>query len=145
MHEFARVETDQGYRTRITARTHTWNGDMPISADGTDTAANPEELLLGALGSCTTMTLHMYANRKGWDLQKVSIDLTLEKVKAEDDPTYDGDAKFVHRIEQKLTFHGDLDDKQRERLMYIAGRCPVHRILDGPTLTTETEVIAEAE
>jgi putative redox protein len=139
MLEHAHVETDAGYRTNITARHHTWHGDMPASADGTDTAPNPEELLLGALGSCTTMTLHMYAERKGWDLQKVSIDLELEKVPAEDDPTYDGDAKFVHRIRQTLTFHGELDEQQRQRLMHIAGRCPVHRILDGPTITTEEE------
>jgi putative redox protein len=145
MFEKARVETDSGYRTNITTPTHTWHGDMPLDTGGTDTAANPEELLLGALGSCTTMTLHMYANRKGWDLQKVSIDLELEKVKAEDDPTYDGDAKFVHRIRQNLTFTGDLDEKQRERLMYITGRCPVHRILDGPTLVSEHEIIAEGE
>jgi len=145
MFEKAHVETDTGYRTNISTARHNWNGDMPVDAEGTDTAPNPEELLLGALGSCTTMTLHMYARRKGWDLQKVSIDLELEKVRAEDDPTYDGDAKFIHRIRQNLTFTGDLDEKQRARLMDIAGRCPVHRILDGPTITTENEVLAEAE
>lgn len=91
------------------------------------------------------MTLHMYANRKGWDLQKVSIDLELEKVKAEDDPTYEGDAKFVHRIRQNLTFTGDLDEKQRARLLDIAGRCPVHRILDGPTTISEHEVLPASE
>jgi putative redox protein len=143
--ETAHVETEQGYRTIATARTHSWNADMPLSADGTDTGPNPEEMLLGALGSCTTMTLHMYANRKGWDLQKVSIDLSFEKVRAEEDPTYTGNAKFVHRIQQNITLHGDLDDAQRARLMDIAGRCPVHRILDGPTLVSEAEVLSEVE
>ena len=94
--------------------------------------------MLGALGSCTTMTLHMYANRKGWDLQKVEIDLSLDKVRAEEVDAYDGDARFVYTIQQALRFHGDLDEKQRARLMEIAGKCPVHRILDGPTLVTET-------
>lgn len=138
--EFASVSTEQGYRTTINARTHTWNGDMPLDADGTDTAPNPEELLLGALGSCTTMTLHLYANRKGWNLQRVHINLELEKVKAEDYPDYSGDAKFVNLIRQNITLEGELDETQRARLMDIAGRCPVHRILDGPTITREFEV-----
>lgn len=141
----AHVITDKGYRTIVTSRSHTWHGDMPVDADGTDTGPNPEEMLLGALGSCTTMTLHMYANRKGWDLQKVEVELEFEKIKAVDYPDYDGDAKFVHRIRQKIQLHGNLDDAQRKRIMEIAGRCPVHRILDGPTITTEVEVRPDAD
>ncbi len=143
--EKATVATDAGYRTIINTPTHQWHGDMPESAGGTDTAANPEELLLGALGSCTTMTLHMYANRKGWDLQRVEIDLSLDKVRAEEVEEYDGDARFVHTIQQSLRFHGDLDEKQRARLMEIAGKCPVHRILDGPTLVSETTAASTVE
>lgn len=141
--ETANVSTENGYRTIAKARTHVWNADVAEGAGGEDSAPNPEEMLLGALGSCTTMTLHMYANRKGWDLQKVSIDLSFEKVRAEEDPTYDGDAKYVHRIRQDITLHGDLDEAQRARLMDIAGRCPVHRILDGPTTITEAEILPQ--
>jgi len=143
--EQATVETAKGYQTKITTERHTWHGDMPESAGGTGTAANPEELLLGALGSCTTMTLHMYANRKGWDLQRVEIDLSLEKVRADQVADYDGDARYVNTIQQSLRFHGDLDDEQHARLMEIAGRCPVHRIMEGPLLLSEVAAEAVAD
>lgn len=137
----ASVTTDNGYRTTVTTTSHRWHADMSIEAGGTDTGPNPEEMLLGALGSCTVITLHMYANRKKWDLQKVDIELEFEKIKAKDYPNYEGDAKFVHLVRQKLRFHGDLNEEQHARLMEIAGKCPVHRILDGPTYTSETELL----
>ncbi len=136
------VSTDQGYRTIVTAGGHTWHADEPIEDGGTDMGPTPTEMSLGALGSCTTITLHMYANRKGWPLEKVDIELSLEKFNAKDYEGYDGDAKFVHEITQKLTFHGDLDEKQIARLEDIATKCPVRRMMEGPTYIHESVTLA---
>ena len=80
------------------------------------------EALLLSLGSCSAITLQMYAERKGWPLETARVRLTLEK----------GDKEKPNRIEQHVELVGDLDDDQRERLRVIAGRCPIHRILEGP-------------
>lgn len=134
------VKTDVGYRTTATTANHRWHGDMGVPAGGTDTGPNPEEMLLGALGSCIVMTLHMYANRKGWALRKVEIDLEYEKKRAGDVPEYDGDEPYVHVLKEDLRFLGDLDDKQRARLMEISQKCPVRRIITGPKVLIENEV-----
>jgi len=139
----ARAVTDEGYRVKLTTERHEWVGDARVDAGGTDQGPNPEEILLGALGSCTVMTLHMYADRKKWDLQKVEIDLELEKVKAADYDGYEGDSPFVNVLRQNLTFHGDLDESQRARLMEIAEKCPVHRVIQGPAVFEDTEVLPD--
>lgn len=138
--DFTSVKTEVGYRTTASTPHHTWHADLSVAAGGTDTAPNPEEQLLGALGSCTVQTLHMYADRKGWDLQRVEVNLEFEKVRATEVEEYDGDAKFVHKIHKDIRLIGNLDDKQRERLMEIATKCPVNRILLGPTWMTQEEV-----
>lgn len=138
----ARAVTDEGYRVKLTTTRHEWFGDT-AGEGGSDMGPNPEEMLLGALGSCTVMTLHMYADRKKWDLQKVEIDLELEKVKAADYDGYDGDAKFVNVLRQNLIFHGNLDDEQRARLMEIAEKCPVHRVIQGPAVFEDTEELPD--
>jgi uncharacterized OsmC-like protein len=140
--EKARVVTQEGYQTTITNGRHEWHADVGEAAGGVDSSPNPEEILLGALGSCTVQTLHMYANRKGWDLQRVEIDLEFHKLRAEEVEDYDGEAKFVHRIHKDIRLIGNLDEKQRARLMEIGEKCPVHRILLGPTLLSQTNVTA---
>jgi uncharacterized OsmC-like protein len=137
--EKAHVITASGYRTDVSAREHTWHSDLSIEADGTDTGPNPEEMILGALGSCTVQTLHMYASRKKWDLQRVEVDLEFVKLRAEEVPDYEGKAKFVYKIHKAIRLYGDLDEKQRERLMEISTRCPVHRVLEGPTFLTQSD------
>lgn len=141
MVERARTVTDVGYRVTATTAKHTWYADAPEVADGEDSAPNPEEMLLGALGSCTVQTLHMYANRKQWDLQRVEVNLEFDKQLAKDVPDYDGDAKFVHHIRKDIRLFGELDDAQRERLMDIAEKCPVNRILLGPTHVTKDTLL----
>ena len=80
------VRTHGGHHATITARHHTWHGDSPIHDGGTDTAATPEELLLGALGACASITAKMYAERKGWPLKDVIITLEMERKPREDAP-----------------------------------------------------------
>jgi putative redox protein len=92
--------------------------DEPLSTPGgTDTGAEPLEVLLAALGACETITMRMYADRKGWALRHADVQLSASNI--------DG----VYAIRRQLTIDGDLDEGQRARLREIANRCPVHRIL----------------
>lgn len=96
---------------------------------------DPYELLLSALGSCTVMTLQLYARRKKWPLEKVEVELSHNRVHAEDCEECEQETGIVERIEVELRVEGNLDEKQRERLAYIATRCPVHKTLaSGPRI-----------
>jgi putative redox protein len=139
------VRRVEGYRHEITTRKHTWFADEPIKVGGTDTAPNPFELLLSALGSCTAITVQMYAQRKGWDLQGVEIQLHYTKELAEEVST--GKPEKIDRIRTKLTLHGNLDDEQHKRLLEIAHRCPIHQALLGRVEIIDEETtlgVAEA-
>lgn len=120
-------------RTTIKVRGHKWHIDEPVEDGGADTAPTPGEMMLGALGSCMAITCKMYAERKGWDLQVVDVKVDYERFKGSDYPAHDGEDLYVHEVRKALTFHGDLDDKQRKRLYDIAGKCPIHRLLGSPT------------
>ncbi len=123
----------EGMRTSINVRHHEWHADEPLEHGGTDAAPTPGELMLGALGSCMAITCKLYAERKGWDLQGVDVKLDYERFRGRDYPAHAGDDVYVHEVREALTFHGDLDDKQRARLRDIARKCPVHRLLATPT------------
>ena len=127
--------SEQGFRTLITSGAHTLHADEPADLGGTDTAPNPYEYLLGALGACTVMTLRMYADRKGWPLEQVVAHLHHERIHAKDcSDCGEGLSGKVARIERVVEVHGaDLTDEHRERLLQIANKCPVHRTLtEGP-------------
>jgi len=98
---------------------HAIRSDEEAEKGGGDTGATPHELLLAALGSCTAMTLKLYAERKGWQLRDVHV--TLNGV--------NGDGAYV--ITRRVAINGDLDAEQRQRLLEIADKCPVHRTLMG--------------
>ena len=98
--------------------------------------------MLGALGACAAITMKMYANRKGWQLDGVEIDLSTERYKAPDYPAYTGEGDFVHEFRQRITIKGDLTPEQKERMMQIAGKCPVHRALTEPNVMIEELVDA---
>ncbi len=140
------VWTDEGLRTIAKARNHTWNADEPVEDGGTDSGPTPMEMMLGALGSCIVITVHLYANRKKWPLEKVEVNLEIQRFNAADYPAYQGDAQFVHEIREKVVLHGDqLDADQRERLMDIATKCPVRRVLTNPTFFVEPHVSPVSE
>ena len=127
------VRTGHGkFGTEVHTATHRFVADEPRSVGGDDSGPTPYDLLLGALGTCTAMTMTMYADRKKWPLDGVSIHLTHDRDHAKDcDHCEESDAK-VQAIERKISLTGDgLDDAQRARLMEIADMCPVHRTLES--------------
>ena len=116
------------YKTVLTNGRHEILGDEPVPF-GTDFGPNPYDFLLMALGSCVTMTLRMYTDRKGWDLEEVEVHLSQERIYAKDCEDCESAEGYVHVIEKKLKFTGNLDDAQRKRLMEIADKCPVNKTL----------------
>jgi putative redox protein len=106
--------------------------EPPEVPGGTGTAMTPMRTLVASLGACTAMTLKLYSARKGWPLEDVEVVVRYEPPRPGGDPT--------HRFAQAVTLRGPLDEEQRARLLEIAGRCPVHRVLQGPCAFEETLV-----
>ena len=126
------IRLDEGLRASISARHFTWYSDEPIEDGGTDTGPKPTELLLGSLGACVAITTRLYADRKGWPLEGVEVTLDYEKFNGRDYPGYTGDAPFVYEFRESIALHGPLNDEQKARLLEIAQKCPVRRILENP-------------
>ncbi len=123
---------EQGTKVSIQARQFTWLGDEPPSASGTDLGPTPYELLLGSLAACTAITLRLYANHKGITLDEVAVELSFDRVHADDCSDCDERADGrIERIESAVTIRGDFDEAQRKRLTQIAKRCPVHKTLEN--------------
>ena len=124
------TETRDGRFTQhILAGKHVLRADEPAAAGGDDRGPGPYDLLLAGLGACTSMTVRMYADQKRWPLERVRVDLRHEKVHATDCAECETRDGKIDRIERVLMLEGDLDEAQRQRLLEIAGKCPVHRTL----------------
>lgn len=117
------------FRNDAQAGSHTFIADEPTSVGGTDLGPGPYDLLLTALGACTSMTMRMYADRKKWPLEHVSVQLTHHREHASDCESCDKTDGHIDIIERTVEIEGDLDPKQRARLAEMADRCPVHRTL----------------
>ncbi len=115
------------YEHRIEMGKHWITADEPEEDGGTDEGPSPQELLAGSLASCTAITIEMYANRKGWDIGDVAVDVDYEPAQR-GSPT-----KFA----MKVMLPKELPEEQRERLMQIAAKCPVHRTLEGEVMFDE--------
>lgn len=134
------VESGEGLRQEITVRGKTVVADEPTELGGTDAGPNPYDLLLGALGSCTAMTLLMYARRKKWPVEHVRVELDHSRVHAKDcEDCEDKDVKLEY-FRKRITVTGDLTEEQRVRLAEIAQKCPVHRTLMG-TIRIEDQLM----
>jgi putative redox protein len=131
---------DGPYGQTVETSAHHFVADEPADVGGHNSGPSPYDLLLAALGACTSMTLRMYAQRKSWPLKKVTVTLAHEKLHADDCVECESKEGRVDRIDRVIRIEGELDDEQRTRLLQIANRCPVHQ-----TLTSETVIIDRAD
>lgn len=124
----------EGFTAEIVSGVHRFIADEPTSMGGNDLGPSPYQLLNAALGACTVMTMQMYARRKEWDLQQVTAHLDHERVYEEDMTHPESPKSKIDLFKVNLEIKGNLDAAQRNRLLEIAGKCPVHRTL------TDTEI-----
>ena len=125
----------KGFAQEVAVGGHRLTADEPAAVGGTDTGPGPYDLLLAALGSCTSMTVGLYARRKQWPLEAVRVRLRHAKVHAADCEDCETKVGMLDRIERDVELVGPLDAEQRARLLDIANKCPVHR-----TLTSEIAI-----
>ncbi len=124
-----------GFAQQISVGPHRLRGDEPVDAGGTDTGPTPYDLLLAALGSCTSMTIASFARRRKWPLEHVTVRLRHSRIYAEDCADCETKNVRIDRIEREIGLRGALSDDQRNALLAIAEKCPVHR-----TLTSEVRI-----
>jgi putative redox protein len=120
-----------GFLSPVNANGHELLADEPEAHGGSDQGPTPYDFLAAALGSCTVMTLNMYARRKDWPLEKVEVSLTHDRIHAKDCEDCESGDGQVHVLNREIRIEGNLDEAQRQRLREIADRCPVHRTLVG--------------
>jgi ribose 5-phosphate isomerase B len=124
-----------GFAQEIRAGSHLLHSDEPVAAGGTDTGPTPYGLLLAALGACTSMTIALYARRKAWPLASVTVWLRHSRIYASDCVDCETKEGMLDCIERDIRFSGSLTSEQRDRLLAIANKCPLHR-----TLTSEIDI-----
>jgi putative redox protein len=130
-----------GFAQEISTGAHRLRADEPVAAGGTDTGPDPYALLLSALGACTSMTLAMYARRKSWPLEAVTVSLRHRRIYSEDCAGCADSPRRIERIDREIALAGPLDDEQRQKLLGIADKCPVHRTLTS-TVEIETRLVS---
>ena len=118
-----------GFAQEIVVGPHRLTADEPIEVGGGDTGLSPYDLLLAALGCCTSMTISLYARTKKWPLERVTVNLRHSKIHAADCRDCETKEGKIDRIEREIHFVGTLDQEQRKKLLEIADKCPVHRTL----------------
>jgi uncharacterized OsmC-like protein len=135
------TELDKKFLRGLLTPQHNILADEPISHGGSEQGPTPYDLLLMALGACTSMTLRMFANHKEWPLEDVDVKLRHDQIHAEDcESCEDGREGRIERIFREITLYGDLDEARQKRLIDIANHCPVHRTLENhPLIITQQD------
>ena len=138
----------EGFRTQITAGQHQLIADEPTEAGGTDEGPSPYELLLASLGACTAMTLKMYVERKKLPVTDVEVLLTFDRIHIDDCESCVKEERLngqeVQHISRLIYVTGDVTEEQKERLLYIAGRCPVHITLHSNPHVEDALIVRKA-
>jgi uncharacterized OsmC-like protein len=132
-----------GFAQAITVGPHRLVADEPVERAGTDTGPNPYDLLCAALGACTSMTVSLYARRKQWPLDDVTVTLRHSKVHAVDCADCETKPAMIDHIERTIELYGALSEEQRTRLLEIASKCPVHKTLTSK-IEIETKLVGSA-
>jgi putative redox protein len=130
---------------RIAVGGHDLAADEPAAIGGADSGPTPYDLLLAGLGACTSITVRMYAERKGWPLRLVTVRLRHRRIHASDCTGCETQTGRLDHIERELQFDGELTAEQRARLLDIAERCPVHRTLHSEVLVSTTQAVLGGE
>lgn len=112
------------YVTKLSMRGHLLVADEPVDNGGKDAGPTPSELVLAGLAACTASTLRMYIDRKDWDVERIDLELSIQTEKTE--------TGQLSRIDRVINFTGNITDEQRARLLEIADKCPVHKLLTNP-------------
>ena len=129
------VVSESGLTQEITSGPFRFLADEPVELGGGGAGPAPYELLLASLGACTSMTLRLYATRKGWNLERITVRLRHYRVHAQDCIDCETKPASVDRIDREIELAGNLTEEQKARLQAIAEKCPVHR-----TLTSRIEI-----
>ncbi|MBM3935166.1 MAG: OsmC family protein [SAR202 cluster bacterium] len=138
------VRSTTHYRQQVTTSSHTLVADEPMDKGGDDAGSSPTELLVAALASCTSITIQMYARRKGWPLEAVTVHATHERIPIVPRPQDPAVPPNRETIALDIQLKGDLTEEQRARIQEIARRCPVHRTLDArPEISDTVRIIKE--
>ena len=135
------LNLENNFTSQVYTNKHTLVADEPASIGGDDLGPSPYEYLSASLGACTVMTLKLYAERKGWDLQEVYCYVTYSKKHTEDLGLDVEEHGQIDHLQKTIKLEGDLDEKQRKRLLQIASKCPVHRTLISSTVIETKELL----
>ncbi len=119
----ARVGREK-YTTQLTTRDHSWLADEPDTNGGQDRGPTSKELIASSLAACMAITLRMYADRKGWEVEAIEVDVAVHSIRI-------GEGKMT-RFDAEIEILGNLTDKEKDRMSVIAGKCPVHKLLTHP-------------
>ena len=131
--------TAADFSQKIEIGSHHLTADEPVSFGGSDTGSSPYDLILAALGACTSMTIGLYARKRKWPLENITVSLRHSKIHASDCEECETKEGRIDRIELDIHLDGALTDEQRAKLMEIAEKCPVHQ-----TLTSEINIKSRA-
>jgi len=134
----ASLDKEDGFTTAMKVGNHYMVADEPISYDGNDFGPSPYELVSAGLSACTAMTVQMYTKRKDWPLDNIEVHTSYGKDHAADCEDCEADTAKIDTFHREIKLTGDLDEKQKNRILEIADKCPVHK-----TLYSETQVITK--
>ena len=131
MNSFAVAITKQELSTQVSTDGHMGLVDEPIEIGGQNKGPTPYDLLCGALASCTSITLRLYANRKKWDVSRIRVEVKYNQVYKEDCTDCEDKLQKIDQFDRFISIEGAIEDDQKKRLIEIANKCPIHKILDS--------------